>query len=121
MIHNLFDEYRFFSRYPDRELLITATLFGALIKHGLVSSITLGMALRYVLDALRKPAPSKMFTFGLKVSGDANDRLSTWQVAVAYLSGAARLVRRSAASAFVDPVLACHTRLPCIITHPTHA
>jgi CCR4-NOT transcription complex subunit 1 len=67
MIHNLFDEYRFFARYPDRELHITATLFGGLIKHGLVSSISLGMALRYVLDALRKPAPSKMFTFGLEV------------------------------------------------------
>ncbi len=67
MIHNLFDEYRFFARYPDRELHITAALFGSLVKHGLVSSITLGMALRYVLDALRKPAPSKMFTFGLEV------------------------------------------------------
>jgi CCR4-NOT transcription complex subunit 1 len=36
MIHNLFDEYRFFARYPDRELHITAALFGSLIKHGLV-------------------------------------------------------------------------------------
>lgn len=99
MIHNLFDEYRFFPRYPDKvcvhsfwslvsmhmkplchhmhvhthscpvkttcsylipayshsltythtqELHITALLFGALVGHQLVSSITLGMALRYV-------------------------------------------------------------------------
>jgi CCR4-NOT transcription complex subunit 1 len=28
MIHNLFDEYRFFPKYPDKELKITAVLFG---------------------------------------------------------------------------------------------
>eukprot|EP00798_Chlamydomonas_sp_ICE-L_P003954 gene3954-14033_t len=64
MIHNLFDEYRFFPRYPDKELHITAILFGALVQHQLVSSITLGIALRYVLDALKKPPGSKMCTFG---------------------------------------------------------
>ncbi|GIL66130.1 hypothetical protein Vafri_19725 [Volvox africanus] len=87
MIHNLFDEYRFFSRYPDRELLITATLFGALIKHGLVSSITLGMALRYVLDALRKPAPSKMFTFGIEALRQFVHMVAPWpQFCAALLS-----------------------------------
>ncbi|KAJ9512568.1 hypothetical protein QJQ45_018936, partial [Haematococcus lacustris] len=65
MIHNLFEEYRFFPRYPDKELHITAMLFGSLIAHGLVSSITLGIALRCVLDALRKPPASKMYCFGL--------------------------------------------------------
>ena len=54
MIHNLFDEYRFFHKYPEKELLVTARLFGTLIQHQLVSSITLGIALRYVLEALRK-------------------------------------------------------------------
>jgi CCR4-NOT transcription complex subunit 1 len=90
MIHNLFDEYRFFHKYPDKEvsegwseatakalyhlptylttlhsslrssshpssqLRITGILFGTLIQHQLVSSITLGIALRYVLEALRK-------------------------------------------------------------------
>eukprot|EP00961_Rhodomonas_salina_P160898 2166472-Rhodomonas_salina.1 len=65
MIHNLFDEYRFFPRYPERELLITGKLFGSLIQHQLVSSITLGIALRYVLEALRKPLRSNMFKFGM--------------------------------------------------------
>ncbi|EFJ39979.1 hypothetical protein VOLCADRAFT_108387 [Volvox carteri f. nagariensis] len=87
MIHNLFDEYRFFSRYPDRELFITATLFGSLIKHGLVSSITLGMALRYVLDALRKPAPSKMFTFGIEALRQFVHMIAPWpQFCAALLS-----------------------------------
>jgi hypothetical protein len=28
MVHNLFDEYRFFPKYPEKELRITAVLFG---------------------------------------------------------------------------------------------
>ena len=39
-------------------------LFGRLINHQLVVSITLGVALRCVLDALRKPFGTKMFAFG---------------------------------------------------------
>lgn len=35
MIHNLFDEYRFFPKYPDKELQITGILFGSLIQHQL--------------------------------------------------------------------------------------
>ena len=33
---------------------------GSVIKHQLISSLTLGMALRLVLDSLRKPADSKV-------------------------------------------------------------
>lgn len=35
---------------------------GSLIKHQLVTHLTLGIALRTVLDALRKPADSKVYT-----------------------------------------------------------
>ena len=59
MIHTLFDEYRFFSKYPEKELRITGILFGLLIKEQLVSGITLGIALRYVLEALKK-SPSRV-------------------------------------------------------------
>ena len=54
MVHNLFDEYRYFPKYPDKPLRITAMLFGALVQHNLVAGITLGLFLRYVLEALRK-------------------------------------------------------------------
>ena len=37
MLHNLFDEYRFLAKYPDRELPITARLFGGLVRLGLVA------------------------------------------------------------------------------------
>src|SRR6185437_4960067 len=78
MVHNLFDEYRFFPKYPDKELQITGVLFGSLIQHQVVSYLPLGMALRYVLDALRKPPGSKMFKFGLTALEQFKSRLSEW-------------------------------------------
>ena len=83
MIHNLFDEYRFFSKYPEKELRITGILFGLLIKEKLVSGITLGIALRYVLDALRKPPvqgpqSGKMFRFGMFALEQFKNRLYEW-------------------------------------------
>jgi CCR4-NOT transcription complex subunit 1 len=82
MIHNLFDEYRFFNKYPEKELQITGRLFGNLIQHQLVSSITLGIALRYVLEALRKdpekPANQNMFRFGKISIEQFQSRLSEW-------------------------------------------
>ncbi|XP_019058124.1 PREDICTED: CCR4-NOT transcription complex subunit 1 isoform X2 [Tarenaya hassleriana] len=75
MIGNLFEEYRFFPKYPERQLKIAAILFGSVIKHQLIASITLGIALRGVLDALRKPADSKMFLFGTKALEQFVNRL----------------------------------------------
>ncbi|KAL0732249.1 hypothetical protein Bca4012_008458 [Brassica carinata] len=75
MIANLFEEYRFFPKYPERQLKIASILFGSVIKHQLISSITLGMALRHVLDSLRKPADSKMFLFGSKALEQFVNRL----------------------------------------------
>ncbi|RUP46545.1 hypothetical protein BC936DRAFT_146826 [Jimgerdemannia flammicorona] len=78
MIHNLFDEYRFFPKYPEKELAITGVLFGSLIQYQLVSYIPLGIALRYVLDALRQPAGSKMFGFGVQALLQFQSRLPEW-------------------------------------------
>ncbi|OMP00668.1 hypothetical protein COLO4_12469 [Corchorus olitorius] len=78
MIANLFEEYRFFPKYPERQLKIAAVLFGSVIKQQLVTHLTLGIALRGVLDALRKPADSKMFVFGTKALEQFVDRLIEW-------------------------------------------
>ncbi|KAJ0245364.1 Transcription regulator [Hirschfeldia incana] len=78
MIANLFEEYRFFPKYPERQLKIASILFGSVIKHQLISSLTLGMALRLVLDSLCKPADSKiciMFLFGSKALEQFVNRL----------------------------------------------
>lgn len=65
MIRNLFKEYCYFPQYPDKELNITAQLFGGIIQMGLVKYMALVVALRYVLEALRKPPRSKMYFFGI--------------------------------------------------------
>ncbi|XP_077235419.1 transcription regulator [Tasmannia lanceolata] len=78
MIANLFEEYKFFPKYPERQLKIAAVLFGSLIKHQLVTHLTLGIALRGVLDALRKSVDSKMFLFGAKALEQFVDRLVEW-------------------------------------------
>ncbi len=78
MIQNLFDEYRFFSKYPDNELALTATIFGAIIRHGLISHVPLGVGLRYVLEALKKPTTHKLYKFGLQALLQFQRRLLEW-------------------------------------------
>uniref|UniRef100_A0A0K2T7H7 CCR4-NOT transcription complex subunit 1 n=1 Tax=Lepeophtheirus salmonis TaxID=72036 RepID=A0A0K2T7H7_LEPSM len=73
MIKNLFEEYQFFYQYPDAELHITSQLFGGIIERGLVPTIPLGIALRYVLEALRKRLDSNLYIFGIT----ALDRFKT--------------------------------------------
>ena len=80
MLRNLFEEYRFFPQYPDKELHITAQLFGGIIERGLVNSyMTLGLALRFVLDALRKPEGTKMYYFGIAALDRFKSRLKEYQ------------------------------------------
>ncbi|KAG0182584.1 hypothetical protein DFQ29_003364 [Apophysomyces sp. BC1021] len=78
MIHDLFDEYHFFPQYPDKELAIAGVLFGSLIQHHLVSYVPLGIALRCVLDALRNPPGTKMFSFGIQALLQFQPRLPEW-------------------------------------------
>ncbi|XP_066384368.1 LOW QUALITY PROTEIN: uncharacterized protein [Miscanthus floridulus] len=78
MISNLFEEYKFFPKYPDKQLKIAAVLFGSLIKHQLVAHLALGIALRGVLDALRKSVDSKMFMFGTTALEQFMDRVIEW-------------------------------------------
>jgi CCR4-NOT transcription complex subunit 1 len=80
MLHFLFDEYKFFqSYYPARELAMTGYLFGSLIQHQLVDYIPLGIAIRYILDALTCAPDSNLFKFGLQALSRFESRLSEWQ------------------------------------------
>jgi CCR4-NOT transcription complex subunit 1 len=49
MIHNLFDEYRFFPKYPDKELHITAVRDGALLLVQINARPPLPLPLSYLL------------------------------------------------------------------------
>ena len=80
MLHFLFDEYKFFqSYYPARELAMTGYLFGSLIQHQLVDYIPLGIAIRYILDALTCAPETNLFKFGLQALSRFENRLSEWQ------------------------------------------
>jgi CCR4-NOT transcription complex subunit 1 len=46
MIHNLFDEYRYLFKYPEKELQITGELFGTLIEENLLKKLLLKIALK---------------------------------------------------------------------------
>ncbi len=37
MLKNIFEEYKFFPQFPEKELRITGQLFGGIIEHGLVT------------------------------------------------------------------------------------
>ena len=93
MVHNLFDEYRFFPKYPEKELRVTAVLFGRLIDLRLVASITLGVALRCVLDALRKPFGTKMFAFGSEALEQFKQRLAEWPQYCQHLAAVPHLAK----------------------------
>ncbi|CDU22470.1 related to CDC39-transcriptional regulator protein [Sporisorium scitamineum] len=88
MVHTLFDEYRWFEMYyPAAELEMTAVVFGSLIQYQLIDYIPLGIAIRYVLDALRNPPDSNMFKFGLQALLRFQNRLPEWpQLCQALLS-----------------------------------
>lgn len=80
MLHFLFDEYRFFqSDYPTRELALTAYLFGSLIRHQLIDYIPLGIAIRYILDALNCPPHTNLFKFGMQALNRFEFRLVEWR------------------------------------------
>lgn len=97
MLHNLLDEYRYFQYYKDPELSVTAQIFGSLIKNQLISSITLGIALRYILEALRMPAdgdrPHRMFIWGRTTIEEFRGRLSEWPQYCAHLLQIPKLIQ----------------------------
>ncbi|KAI9268000.1 CCR4-Not complex component, Not1-domain-containing protein [Phascolomyces articulosus] len=79
IIHNILDEYHFFTKYPDKELSITANLFGAMIQNRLMPPTALSIALRLVIDALQNHEPgSKMSNFGIQALLRFKGQIPEW-------------------------------------------
>ncbi|KAI9491135.1 CCR4-Not complex component, Not1-domain-containing protein [Zychaea mexicana] len=79
IIHNILDEYHFFTKYPDKELSITANLFGAMIQNRLMPPAALPIALRLVVDALQNHEPgSKMSNFGIQALLRFKGQIPEW-------------------------------------------
>ena len=62
VVTNLLDEYRFFSKYPDKELRITGNVFGNLIQHALLPSPELLCAQPAATPRLCPPSPRRVCT-----------------------------------------------------------
>jgi CCR4-NOT transcription complex subunit 1 len=58
---------------------MTGYIFGSIIQHQLVEYIPLGIAIRYVLDALNCPPETNLFRFGVEALSRFESRLSEWQ------------------------------------------
>lgn len=64
-IRNLFEEYKFYAQYPERELHLTAQLFGGLFERGLFQQQALPAAFRAITEGLRKPTGSNLWNFAV--------------------------------------------------------
>lgn len=64
-IKNLFEEYKFYEQYPERELLLTAQLFGGLFERGLFPSRILIDAFRLIFEGLKKPVGTNLWNFAV--------------------------------------------------------
>eukprot|EP01064_Diplonema_japonicum_P022359 TRINITY_DN3206_c1_g1_i1.p1 TRINITY_DN3206_c1_g1~~TRINITY_DN3206_c1_g1_i1.p1 ORF type:complete len:2330 (+),score=775.33 TRINITY_DN3206_c1_g1_i1:81-6992(+) len=78
MVHNLFDEFRFFNRYPIKELRITAELFGGIVAHGVLGNNRLAHALKFVLQNLAKPPHENLKNFSIWALDMFKHRLPEW-------------------------------------------
>ncbi|KAL3112675.1 hypothetical protein niasHT_013711 [Heterodera trifolii] len=65
VVKNLFDEYRFFREYPERELRTTAEVYGGIIREEIILNIQFATAIRRVIESLNDEPGSMLWTFGI--------------------------------------------------------
>uniref|UniRef100_A0A0K0D404 CNOT1_TTP_bind domain-containing protein n=1 Tax=Angiostrongylus cantonensis TaxID=6313 RepID=A0A0K0D404_ANGCA len=65
VVKNLFEEYRFFHEYPERELRTTAEIYGGIIREGIISNLHFATAVRKVIESLQSEVGSTLWTFGI--------------------------------------------------------
>eukprot|EP00928_Gymnodinium_smaydae_P097823 TRINITY_DN894_c1_g2_i1.p1 TRINITY_DN894_c1_g2~~TRINITY_DN894_c1_g2_i1.p1 ORF type:complete len:2458 (+),score=390.25 TRINITY_DN894_c1_g2_i1:119-7492(+) len=77
IVQSLFDECRYFPKYPEEDLVVTGKLFGSLINYELVEPAKMSTALRCILEAFRRPE-RKMFNFAVLALEEVLPKLPTW-------------------------------------------
>ncbi|GMR41788.1 hypothetical protein PMAYCL1PPCAC_11983, partial [Pristionchus mayeri] len=65
VVKNLFEEYRFFKEYQERELKITAEVYGGIIRESIISNLHFAMAIRKMLESLNAEINSMLWLFGM--------------------------------------------------------
>ena len=80
------------ARTNPQELRITALLFGSLVARSLVAGGSLTLALRCVLESLRKAPGSKLHAFGCDALAQFRQRLADWPAPQPFMSFAKGLL-----------------------------
>ncbi|XP_065914765.1 CCR4-NOT transcription complex subunit 1-like isoform X2 [Dysidea avara] len=78
MVRRMFEEYKYFPGFPEKELRITGQLFGGIIDQGLVPYMMFKIGLKCVLEALKKPPSNRMFMFGIAALDKFKGKLKDW-------------------------------------------
>ncbi|VDK67886.1 unnamed protein product [Litomosoides sigmodontis] len=78
VVKNLFEEYRFFHEYPERELRTTAEVYGSIIREGIISNLQFATAVRKVIESLQAEPGSMLWTFGLVALNACRTKLSLY-------------------------------------------
>uniref|UniRef100_A0A915B8H0 CCR4-NOT transcription complex subunit 1 n=1 Tax=Parascaris univalens TaxID=6257 RepID=A0A915B8H0_PARUN len=78
VVKNLFEEYRFFHEYPERELRTTAEVYGGIIREGIISNLQFATAVRKVIESLQAEPGSMLWTFGIVSLNACRSRLCTY-------------------------------------------
>jgi CCR4-NOT transcription complex subunit 1 len=71
---------------------MTGYLFGSLIRHSLIDHISLGIAMRYILDVLHCHPDTNLVTFGTQALSRFEVRLPDWRPFCEALSGISLLL-----------------------------
>ena len=77
MIHSVLDEYRFYHLYPEKELVLESTLFGQIINNKLLEGVIETIALKYILEGIKKGS-GPMYTFGTLALSQFIDKIQQW-------------------------------------------
>uniref|UniRef100_A0A1I7U3B8 CNOT1_HEAT domain-containing protein n=1 Tax=Caenorhabditis tropicalis TaxID=1561998 RepID=A0A1I7U3B8_9PELO len=65
VVKNLFEEYRFFHEYPERELRTTAAVYGGIIREDIITNVQFATAVRKVIESLSADSNTMLWTFGI--------------------------------------------------------
>ena len=77
MIHSLLDEYRYYYQYPEPQLTLQATFFGQAINNNLFFGVIETIALKYILEAIKK-GQGPMFKFGTIALKQFINKIQLW-------------------------------------------
>ncbi|VDN01607.1 unnamed protein product [Thelazia callipaeda] len=78
VVKNLFEEYRFFHEYPERELRTTAEVYGSIIREGVISNLQFATAVRKVIESFQAEPGSMLWTFGIVALNACRTKLSLY-------------------------------------------